>query len=110
MAANSAAVETELEETSYTTIANTTTNQSKAAPLKKKSGKKAKLTAKEKKERSVRLPVPVTQPSIEFTQLELEKIISTLPLEFRGSDPVCACLCHHSTRFSSRRISAATWR
>ncbi|KAH9478498.1 hypothetical protein JR316_0008953 [Psilocybe cubensis] len=39
-------------------------------PVKKK-GAKAKLTAKEKKERS----------------LEIERVVASLPLEFRGSDP-----------------------
>ncbi|SJK98680.1 uncharacterized protein ARMOST_01949 [Armillaria ostoyae] len=57
---------TELE-TTYMTAGNTTKS---SAPQKKK-GKKPKLTTKEKKERS----------------LEIEKIVSCLPLEFRGSDP-----------------------
>ncbi|KAK0203486.1 hypothetical protein DFS33DRAFT_806351 [Desarmillaria ectypa] len=57
---------TELE-TAYMTSGNITKS---SAPQKKK-GKKPKLTTKERKERS----------------LEIEKIISCLPLEFRGSDP-----------------------
>ncbi|KAK0220368.1 hypothetical protein IW262DRAFT_1384070 [Armillaria fumosa] len=57
---------TELE-TTYMTAGNTTKS---SAPQKKK-GKKPKLTTKEKKERN----------------LEIEKIVSCLPLEFRGSDP-----------------------
>lgn len=54
-------------ETTYITAGNTT----KSSAPQKKRGKKPKLTPKEKKERS----------------LEIEKIISSLPLEFRGSDP-----------------------
>ncbi|KAG6820536.1 hypothetical protein H0H93_015707 [Arthromyces matolae] len=61
-------------ETTFTANVSTNTSGPTAKPtgiLKKKIGK-AKLTAKEKKERS----------------LEIEKIISCLPLEFRGSDPI----------------------
>ncbi|KAG6840317.1 hypothetical protein C0991_007467 [Blastosporella zonata] len=50
---------------------NTSTQTSKSATAPKKKPGKAKLSAKEKKERS----------------LEIEKVISCLPLEFRGSDP-----------------------
>ncbi|KAJ7212307.1 DASH complex subunit Dam1-domain-containing protein [Mycena pura] len=62
--------QTEMEIT-YT-AGHTTTNASipSAKPVKKKPGK-PKLTAKDKKERSI----------------EIEKIILCLPLEFRGSDP-----------------------
>ncbi|KAH8827414.1 DASH complex subunit Dam1-domain-containing protein [Flagelloscypha sp. PMI_526] len=58
-------------ETTFT--AQNTTGPSSASAVKKvvKKGGKAKLTAKEKKERSI----------------ILEKVISTMPLEFRGSDP-----------------------
>lgn len=68
----------ETTEADLTYAANTTTatalssgsgNKSGGAPKKK--GTKPKLTAKEKKERSI----------------EIERIISCLPLEFRGSDP-----------------------
>ncbi|KAF8962584.1 hypothetical protein BDZ97DRAFT_1662739 [Flammula alnicola] len=52
-----------------TTATGTSSNKS-GLPVKKK-GPKAKLTAKEKKERSI----------------EVERIIACLPLEFRGSDP-----------------------
>ncbi|KAI5899141.1 uncharacterized protein SCHCODRAFT_02604303 [Schizophyllum commune H4-8] len=56
-----------------TTIGGGQTSHSVASdkkPVKKKAGK-PKLTAKEKKERS----------------MEIEKIVNCLPLEFRGSDP-----------------------
>lgn len=58
----------------YSENANATTSTSSAAPksiLKKKTGGKPKLTAKEKKERSI----------------AIERIIMSLPLEFRGNDP-----------------------
>ncbi|EGO04007.1 hypothetical protein SERLA73DRAFT_175733 [Serpula lacrymans var. lacrymans S7.3] len=59
-------------ETTYTigTTTNASANTAKPATKPKKKGK-PKLTAKEKKERS----------------LAMEKIISCLPLEFRGNDP-----------------------
>ncbi|KIJ62121.1 hypothetical protein HYDPIDRAFT_176667 [Hydnomerulius pinastri MD-312] len=59
-------------ETTFTTTITTTSNTTKvpAASKPKKKGK-AKLSAKEKKERS----------------MVIEKIVSCLPLEFRGSDP-----------------------
>ncbi|KAG5638400.1 hypothetical protein H0H81_000177 [Sphagnurus paluster] len=50
---------------------NTSAQTSKSATATKKKTGKPKLSAKEKKERS----------------LEIEKVISCLPLEFRGSDP-----------------------
>lgn len=56
---------------------NTTTNTAPPANpqpkgiLKKKAGKPPKLTAKEKRERG----------------LAIDKIVSTLPLEYRGNDP-----------------------
>ncbi|TFK34516.1 hypothetical protein BDQ12DRAFT_613537 [Crucibulum laeve] len=58
------------------TYANTTTTTASAQSstktgIPKKKGVKPKLTAKEKKERSI----------------QIERIISCLPLEFRGSDP-----------------------
>ncbi|KAF9460447.1 hypothetical protein BDZ94DRAFT_1265916 [Collybia nuda] len=65
---------TEATEAEITYTANTTTNTSgpiKSGGITKKKAGKPKLSAKEKKERS----------------LEIEKIISCLPLEFRGSDP-----------------------
>lgn len=54
---------------------------------KKKAGK-PKLTAKEKKERSVSASSHNTDFYLNHTKLSIEKIISCLPLEFRGSDPV----------------------
>lgn len=67
--------ETQEFETTYTTNA-TTRNASTSIPKTSSTGipkkkVKPKLTAKEKKDRS----------------LSLEKIVMTLPLEFRGSDP-----------------------
>ncbi|KAG2339499.1 hypothetical protein BDR05DRAFT_891628 [Suillus weaverae] len=76
-------------ETTYTTNAttrNASTSIAKTAStgiLKKKV--KPKLTAKEKKERS----------------LSLEKIVMSLPLEFRGSDP--ARILNHGTRLCGLR-------
>ncbi|KIL64144.1 hypothetical protein M378DRAFT_127069 [Amanita muscaria Koide BX008] len=64
-------------ETTYIANATMTTNVSATSssktsgPLAKKKGRKPKLTAKEKKERGI----------------ELERIIMSLPLEFRGSEP-----------------------
>ncbi|KAF5376029.1 hypothetical protein D9615_007768 [Tricholomella constricta] len=73
-AANRTAI-TEVTEAETTFSGNVTTNTSsqtsKSGLLTKKKPGKSKLTAKEKKERS----------------LEIDKIISCLPLEFRGSDP-----------------------
>ncbi|RDB23932.1 DASH complex subunit DAM1 [Hypsizygus marmoreus] len=63
------ATEAEMTYTANVTTASGQTTKSATGP-KKKPGK-PKLTAKEKKERA----------------LEIEKIISCLPLEFRGSDP-----------------------
>lgn len=58
-----------------TLAANTTAASSNPPPtkgiLKKKAGKPAKLSAKEKRERG----------------LAIDKIVSALPLEFRGNDP-----------------------
>ncbi|KAG5641120.1 hypothetical protein DXG03_005960 [Asterophora parasitica] len=66
---------TEVTDAEITFAGNTTTNTSgqtsKFGTAPKKKLGKPKLTAKEKKQRS----------------LEIEKIISCLPLEFRGSDP-----------------------
>jgi DASH complex subunit DAM1 len=63
------------EEMTYaanTTIVSTTSGTSgKSVKMVKKKGNKPKLTAKEKKERNILV----------------EKTISCLPLEFRGSDP-----------------------
>ncbi|KAK2461196.1 hypothetical protein APHAL10511_006723 [Amanita phalloides] len=63
---------TEAETTAnVTTTASTTSGAKPGGAVTKKKGAKVKMTAKEKKERSI----------------ELEKIIMSLPLEFRGSDP-----------------------
>ncbi|KAJ2916783.1 hypothetical protein MD484_g3644, partial [Candolleomyces efflorescens] len=70
---------TEMTDTSYmgnlttatgTTAGTTTSGKSGAVP-KKKPGAKPKLSAKERKERG----------------MEIERVVSCLPLEFRGSDP-----------------------
>ncbi|KAJ6610691.1 hypothetical protein B0H10DRAFT_2059133 [Mycena sp. CBHHK59/15] len=61
--------ETDITYAGFTTT-NTSAPSNKSGVVKKKPGK-PKLTAKEKKERSI----------------EIEKVISCLPLEFRGSDP-----------------------
>ncbi|KAF8208745.1 hypothetical protein K438DRAFT_1812803 [Mycena galopus ATCC 62051] len=61
----------EQTETDITYTGFTTTTASIAKPGAKKKPGKPKLTAKEKKERNT----------------EIEKVISCLPLEFRGSDP-----------------------
>ncbi|KAK7048196.1 hypothetical protein R3P38DRAFT_2867926 [Favolaschia claudopus] len=76
-AAAAAAREAELTKTMEQTEADityaglTTTNASVPSAKTKKKPGKPKLTAKEKRERSI----------------EIEKVISCLPLEFRGSDP-----------------------
>lgn len=65
---------TEVTEADATTIGNTTTASALSgigAGMQKKKVLKPKMTAKERKERD----------------LEIERIISALPLEFRGSDP-----------------------
>ncbi|KAK7058612.1 DASH complex subunit dam1 [Paramarasmius palmivorus] len=66
-------ISTAISETDITTTGDVSEKQAgKAAPAKKVvKGKKPKMTAKERKERN----------------MELEKIVSYLPLEFRGSDP-----------------------
>jgi DASH complex subunit DAM1 len=71
----------------------TASNANSSAPAKtiiKKviKGKKPKLTAKEKKERAVRDSSVVCVSQLIFCKMELERIITFLPLEFRGSDPV----------------------
>lgn len=62
-------VESDTDTTFPGNVTGVSSNKSSSAPKKK--GPKAKLTAKEKKERSI----------------EIERIIVCLPLEFRGSDP-----------------------
>ncbi|TCD66081.1 hypothetical protein EIP91_001839 [Steccherinum ochraceum] len=57
--------------TNTTSNAAPSTNPQPKGILKKKTGKPPKLTAKEKRERG----------------LAIDKIVSTLPLEFRGNDP-----------------------
>ncbi|KAF8348561.1 hypothetical protein F5887DRAFT_880006 [Amanita rubescens] len=61
---------TEAETTYTTNVTTTTTASTKPGAATKKKVAKVKMTAKEKKER----------------MLEIEKIIMSLPLEFRGSD------------------------
>ena len=79
-----------------TTETGISSNKSGSAPKKK--GPKAKLTAKEKKERSVSFSLSRCLCYVDFKlncdvflsdQIETERIIACLPLEFRGSDPVC---------------------
>jgi len=81
-----------------TTATGVSSNKS-GIPAKKKPGK-PKMTAKEKKERGVRVlfGFSLGQPLILLPQIEIERIIACLPLEFRGSDPVCR---HLSLVFSS---------
>ena len=95
MAAAMAADKTNLSETDTTFTGNVTamtSSKPNSAPKKKA---KAKLTAKEKKERSVSFLRMVTCARPESVthclcnQIEAERIIACLPLEFRGSDPVC---------------------
>ncbi|KAF8799215.1 hypothetical protein BYT27DRAFT_7121501 [Phlegmacium glaucopus] len=75
MAAAMAADKTIVSDTDTTFAGNVTTttgiSSNKSTSTTKKKGPKAKLTTKEKKERSI----------------EAERIIACLPLEFRGSDP-----------------------
>ncbi|KAF8155927.1 hypothetical protein B0H34DRAFT_659378 [Crassisporium funariophilum] len=75
MAAAIAADKTTASDADTTYAGNTTAttgiSSNKSSTVPKKKGAKAKLTAKEKKERSI----------------EIERTIACLPLEFRGSDP-----------------------
>ena len=72
-----------------TTAATGVSSNKSGTVISKKKVAKAKLSAKEKKERSVRTHQRLLWLDfIPFTQLEIERIISCLPLEFRGSDPV----------------------
>ena len=97
MAAAMAADRTVVSDTDSTFTGNATAmTSSKLNSAPKKKGAKAKLTAKEKKERSVSFLRTVTclrpwrlQLIINAIQIEAERIIACLPLEFRGSDPVC---------------------
>lgn len=97
-AAAAAAREAELTKTmeqteidiTYAGITTTNASVPSSKPGAKKKPGKPKLTAKEKKERSVRLsPAFPSKKSVTcLSQIEIEKVISCLPLEFRGSDPV----------------------
>ena len=96
MAATMAADKTIVSDTDTTFAGNVTaTTSSKPNSVPKKKGTKTKLTAKEKKERSVSFlrMVACMKPEIVThclcDQMEAERIIACLPLEFRGSDPVC---------------------
>ncbi|KDR80168.1 hypothetical protein GALMADRAFT_242433 [Galerina marginata CBS 339.88] len=62
---------TEADTTFAANVTTATGSSNKSGLPVKKKGPKAKLTAKEKKERSI----------------EIERIVACLPLEFRGSDP-----------------------
>lgn len=72
-----------------TTATGVSSNKS-GIPAKKKAGK-PKMTAKEKKERGVGVlfGFSLWQLFILLPQIEIERIIACLPLEFRGSDAVC---------------------
>lgn len=94
MAAAMAADKTVVSDTDTTFAGNETAMTSKPNSAPKKKGTKTKLTAKEKKERSVSFLRMITcvGPEAEthcLCQIEAERIIACLPLEFRGSDPVC---------------------
>ena len=96
MAAAMAADKTVVSDTDTTFTGNVTSMaSSKLSSAPKKKGTKAKLTAKEKKERSVSFlrMVMCVRPEVAthciLNQIEAERIIACLPLEFRGSDPVC---------------------
>ena len=96
MAAAMAADKTIVSDTDTTFSGNVTAmTSSKPNSAPKKKGTKTKLTAKEKKERSVSFLRMVTCVRPEAAthylcnQIEAERIIACLPLEFRGSDPVC---------------------
>ena len=96
MAAAMAADKTIISDTDTTFAGNVSAiNSSKPNSAPKKKGTKTKLTAKEKKERSVSFLQIVTcvRPEVAThclcNQIETERIIACLPLEFRGSDPVC---------------------
>ena len=96
MAAAMAADKTIVSDTDTTFSGNVTAmTSSKPNSAPKKKGAKTKLTAKEKKERSVsslRMTACVRPDATTHylcNQIEAERIIACLPLEFRGSDPVC---------------------
>lgn len=61
---------------------------SKPAPTVKKK-KPKQLSAKERKERSVSIKFHL-HTSTHLRKLEVDKVVSALPIEFRGSDPVRA--------------------
>ena len=96
MAAAMAADKTIVSDSDTTFAGNVTAmTSSKPNSVPKKKGTKVKLTAKEKKERSVSFlrMVKCVRPEAAThclcNQIEAERIIACLPLEFRGSDPVC---------------------
>ena len=96
IAAAMAADKTVVSDTDTTFAGNITSMaSSKPNSAPKKKGTKTKLTAKEKKERSVSFLRIVTCVRLDAAthclcnQIEAERIIVCLPLEFRGSDPVC---------------------
>jgi len=92
------------DETTNTALVETTTladgslapESSKSAAGKTKKKGKPKLTPKERKERSVRVFLPPPFPPLlsclclpRFAmKMAIDKVISSLPLEFRGNDPV----------------------
>lgn len=80
-------------DTTFATTANTTTMSTTTTttkpPAKTKKKVKPKLSAKEKKERSVSMLQILRQLAVTSDKMTIEKLISCLPLEFRGSDAVC---------------------
>jgi DASH complex subunit DAM1 len=96
MAAAMAADKTIVSDTNTTFAGNVTAMaSSKPNSAPKKKGTKARLTAKKKKERSVSFlrMVACVRPGAAThclcNQMKAERIITCLPLEFRGGDPVC---------------------
>ena len=60
-----------------------------ASGIPKKAKPKPKLTAKEKRERSVSIALFTdTHRLMNILQLFIDKVVSNLPLEYRGQDPV----------------------
>jgi DASH complex subunit DAM1 len=100
-------------ETTYatnSTARSTSTNVTKTSStgISKKKGK-PKLTAKEKKERSVSTdPMTIFAILDTFPKLFIEKIVMSLPLEFRGSDPVRIPGDDATLLLKDRRIGTST--
>ncbi len=109
--ASSAASVSGLTDKTTVTDADVSSNNSGTMP-KKKPGK-AKISAKAKKERSVRDYFGILLESLaQAVQLEIERIISCLPLEFRGSDPVGFKIFESEKAYHPRddRACGTTWK